>query len=354
MNSYMNLRVGTGKFFIDKDAINALPAELKRLGGKAMIIGGPSSTDKILSLFPSLGLNQNEHVIHRHTGACSRNWAQKYADEAHENNCTLIIGVGGGKCIDLAKCTSTFSDLPLINIPTSVATCVASSSVCIMYTDEGKPDGSVAMKKEVDVCIADTEIIGTSPKRTLAAGIFDSIAKYPEVIHNKTITSYKDCDLEKYICTINGKAIYDFLIGVCEEVIAKGTASPRFRDVVLTNLLHTSVVSGFSYGVNQLAIAHGYYDFMRREFTKEAAPYLHGELVAVGILAQMAFNGESVYEIDKLRTLMKKFDMPTSLKETGFRETEENIKLFIDYLIANTGLDETYKDALAFAIKTIM
>ena len=150
------------------------------------------------------------------------------------------------------------------------------------------------------------------------------------------------------------KAIYDFLIGVCEEVIAKGTASPRFRDVVLTNLLHTSVVSGFSYGVNQLAIAHGYYDFMRREFTKEAAPYLHGELVAVGILAQMAFNGESVYEIDKLRTLMRKFDMPTSLKETGFRETEENIKLFIDYLIANTGLDETYKDALAFAIKTIM
>ena len=29
-------------------------------------------------------------------------------------------------------------------------------------------------------------------------------------------------------------------------------------------------------------------------------------------------------------------------------------QLFIDYLIANTGLDETYKDALAFAIKTIM
>lgn len=354
MKEHMNLRVGTGKFIIDSGAIDVLPSEIARLGGRAMIIGGPTTTNIITNLFPSLGLNVDNHIIRRHTSACSRRWADEYANEAHSKDCTLIIGIGGGKCIDLAKAVATVADMPIITIPTSVATCVATSAVCIMYTDAGKPDGSMQMNKEVDVCIADVDIIGTAPKRTLAAGILDSIAKYPEVIHNRTITSYKDCDIEKYICTVNGKAIYDFLFGVMDEVMSKGTKSPRFRDVILTNLLHTSVVSGFSYGTNQLAIAHGYYDFMRRQFTEEAAGYLHGELVAVGIIAQMAFNHEPPYEIEKMRKLMIDAGMPTTLKGTGFIETEENINLLLDYLIENTGLTEEHRPLLRIALRVIM
>ena len=150
------------------------------------------------------------------------------------------------------------------------------------------------------------------------------------------------------------QAIYDFLFGVMDEVMSKGTKSPRFRDVILTNLLHTSVVSGFSYGTNQLAIAHGYYDFMRRQFTEEAAGYLHGELVAVGIIAQMAFNHEPPYEIEKMRKLMVDANMPTTLHGTGFEETEENINLLLDYLIENTGLTEEHRPLLRIALRAIM
>ena len=118
--------------------------------------------------------------------------------------------------------------------------------------------------------------------------------------------------------------------------------------------MHTSVVSGFSYGTNQLAIAHGYYDFMRRQFTEEAAGYLHGELVAVGIIAQMAFNHEPPYEIEKMRKLMVDANMPTTLHGTGFEETEENINLLLDYLIENTGLTEEHRPLLRIALRAIM
>ena len=61
--------------------------------------------------------------------------------------------------MDLAKCAATFGDMDLICVPTSVATCVASSSVCIMYQEDGSPDGSVPMNKEVDVVIADRKSV---------------------------------------------------------------------------------------------------------------------------------------------------------------------------------------------------
>ena len=59
---------------------------------------------------------------------------------------------------------------------------------------------------------------------------------------------------------MNSRAIYEFLMGEGPRVYDQGLASGRFTDVILTNLLHTSVVSGFSCGVNQLALAHGLYD----------------------------------------------------------------------------------------------
>lgn len=356
MKSYQNLRVGTGKFFYGQGSIEKFIPEILRLGGKPFIIGGPSSIERIRTLTAEPMSEDGIPAIFRvHDGACTRNAATAYSAEALACGCTVIVGVGGGKCIDLSKCASTFSGLPLITVPTSLATCVASSSVCIMYHEDGTPDGSVAMEKEVDVVIADSEILAGAPNRLLAAGIFDSIAKLPEVIHHCDIRSYRDCPIEKYICTVNSQAIYDFLTGEAENVYFNGLSSGRFTDFALTILLHTSVVSGFSCGVNQLAIAHGLYDFMRRSFTKEAAPYLHGEIVAVGVLIQMAFNGVPEQKREDLRRLMNLFCMPATLKEIGFPQTDESVRMLMDYLIPATGLNVlTDSDRLRQAIEAAM
>lgn len=353
-NSYVNLRVGVGKFFYGHGCIRELANETARLGGRPLIIGGPTSVKLVMGLcekeFAEKGV---QPVLRVHDGACSRSWAEIYRDTARENGCSLILGIGGGKCLDLAKCTASFAGLDLICVPTSIATCVASSSVCIMYHNDGSPDGSVAMSKEVDVVIADTDVIATAPKRTLAAGIFDSLAKLPEVVHNTKIASYRDCTLEKYICTVNSQAIYDFLMGEGPKVYDQGLASGRFTDVILTNLLHTSVVSGFSCGVNQLALAHGLYDFMRRSFTQEAAHMLHGEIVAVGILMQLKFNEMDESYVNQVRGLMRHMQLPTTLPQIGFDPTPEHIQLLVDYLIPGTALCAADEPRLREAIAQI-
>lgn len=352
---FVNLRVGVGKFFYGSGCISVLADEVKRLGGKPLIIGGPTVVPMVLALVQKDFDNAEiQPVVCIHTGACARDYAREYAQKAKAKNCTVILGIGGGKCLDLAKCTATFGNMDLINVPTSVATCVASSSVCIMYHKDGSPDGSVAMNKEVDVVIADTEVIATAPKRTFAAGIFDSIAKLPEVVHNTKIDSYKDCDIEKYICTVNSQGIYDFLMGEGPNVYDNGLASGRMTDLILTNLLHTSVVSGFSCGVNQLALAHGLYDFMRRSFTKEAAHMLHGEIVAVGVLMQMKFNDMDPSYVDGVRALMQHMKLPTTLPELGFTNNDACIALLMDYLVPATALSDADRPRLLEAIQFIL
>ena len=326
------LKFGVGRFIVGTGAIGKLEDEMKYFGKKALVIGGPSSIDRVAAKADLERLG----IVFRHRGACSKRWAEEYSRILKQEQCDLVIGVGGGKCIDLAKCAATYAGCPIITVPTSPATCVASSAVCIMYTDEGKADGSVAMGREVDVVVADTELIRSAPRRLWGAGMVDSLAKLPEVVHNLKITSYQDCDLNKYICYANGKVIWEFILGEGIALADKLETSDRVEDMIVTNLIHTSIVSGFSSGNGQLALAHGLYDFVRREFVEEAQDILHGEIVGVGLIMQMYYNGEKETEIKRLTGFMEHFGMPMTLADIHFADTLENRQKLVEYLKENT------------------
>ncbi|MCI6467141.1 MAG: iron-containing alcohol dehydrogenase [Faecalicatena sp.] len=330
------LKVGAGRFVVGAKAIQNLKREMQYFGKKALIIGGPSSVDKVAEC---VDLNELG-IVHRHTGECSKRWAEDYSEIVKQEQCDLIIGMGGGKCIDLAKCAATYANCPIITVPTSVATCAASSAVCIMYTDEGRSDGSVGMNREVDVVLADSEIIKNSPKRLWGAGLVDSLAKLPEVIHNLTIKNHKDCDLNKYICYINGKAIWEFIMGEGYVLADDQKDLGLVENMIVTNLIHTSIVSGFSSGSGQLALAHGLYDFIRREFVKEAKDILHGEIVGVGLIMQMYYNGDDPQEIENLKSFMEHFGMPMNLRDIHYEDTDDNRRKLIEYLTKSTNVTD--------------
>ena len=335
------LKVGVGKYFFGNGCIMELSKEILRFGGRPLVIGGVSSTELILNKCKSewdrYGINTN---IIKHNGECSINWAKKYAEYGKKSKSTVVVGIGGGKCIDLAKAVATLGNWSIITVPTSAATCVATSAVCVMYDDEGRTDCSIPMNQEVDVAIADTEIIAAAPRRTLAAGIMDSIAKLVEVKHKLNIVSYRDCNLKQYIGYINSKGIYEFLINEGKQAYEGDYPAERYTDLIMTNLLHTSIVSGFCSGSSQMALAHALYDSLRKWFVEDTRAYMHGELVAIGILLQMYFNRDSDSEIEKIKKLMKSMNMPMRLTESGFKDTEENRKILINSIEKITNMDD--------------
>jgi len=346
------LKIGCGKYYHGQGAVNRLADEIVRLGGRAFIIGGKSTLDLVMNAVANqLDRSSVSYYTSYHTAQCTTEWAQHYADIALKNNCTVLVACGGGKCIDTVKCASVYSELPIITVPTSIATCVATSMVAIMYDDSGKRTISVKLKKAIDVCIADDDLIGTAPRRLLAAGIFDSIAKLPESFHLKRVSSYLDCNLCEYIQIKNAEIIYEFLKNEAVDLYTNGKDARLFSDCILTNLLHTSIVSGFADGSGQLALAHAAYDFMRNNNTQNSASHLHGEIVAVGILIQMAFNQYPQKEIDEIYNLMKYMDMPLNLNDLDYDITPDSLDLFFNILAASSNI--TSKEDLALLKKAI-
>lgn len=345
---YVPLRVGVGKYFYGKGCIKQLTEEILRFGGRPLVIGGKTSSEIILNICKDEWTKQNISAqIYKHTGECSVNWAKKYVQAGFKAGCTVVVGIGGGKCMDLAKAVAVLGKWNIITVPTSAATCVATSAVCVMYNDEGRTDHSIQMDREVDVAIADTEIIASAPKRTLAAGIMDSVAKLVEIEHKLNISSYKDCELKQYIGFINSKGIYDFLIHEGADAYEKGISYERYTDIILTNLLHTSVVSGFCSGVSQMALAHALYDSLRKWFVEDTREAMHGEIVGIGVLMQMAFNNEKYTEFDCIHHVMEKMNMPTNLEAIGFIDTIENRRKLMDSIIEIANLDRE-KDMASF------
>ena len=334
------LKVGCGKFFHGRGVLSYLPGEIRRLGGKALIIGGKTSLERFwdcaASLFQADGV---PYTPFTHTGPCTTDRAMEFVHTAKENACSVLVAVGGGKCIDNVKCASVFSGLPVITVPSSIATCAATSMVAIMYNEKGQRAPAVNLKKEVDVCIADHDLIAAAPKRTLAAGILDSMAKYPESLHKKQVTGYQSCDLKEYIQIINAKGIYEFLSGEYEDLYRNNGSSGRFDDAILTNLLHTSIVSGFADGSGQLAVAHATYDFIRNYHTLKGSAFLHGELVAVGLLIQMAFNQCPSSEIGQVRSIMRSMNMPLTLGDIGYDTSPESLEFLIEHLAEDSDIN---------------
>lgn len=356
INSISPLKVGCGQYFEGEGYISLLPATLQRFGSRAYMIGGPKGADVVMNaLGDQLEQNHISYKLVCHEGQCTRDYAESYAEEAAKEGYTVIVGMGGGKCIDLAKATSVLSGLPIVTVPTSIATCVATSMVCIMYNDKGQRKPAINMRKEVDVCIADLNLIATAPPRLFASGILDSIAKLGECHHQKHVNSYRDCDTKEYIQLVNARAISEFLYGEGRDVYQNGKGAKRFADCVLTNLLHTSIVSGFADGSGQLALAHATYDFMRTYNTEKAKPYLHGEIVAVGLLLQLAFNNAPEEEITATRKLMADMNMPTTLKDIDYDTSKDSIDFYLSHIAADGNVkSEEEKAQLQKAVREIL
>ncbi len=177
-----SFRIGCGRYIQGVNAIAKCGEEVVRLGTSPLIIGDTTTLsltqDKLTKSIRSV-CKQYEFVVHN--GTCNEERAEELAKYACEKQYDVIVGVGGGVMMDFAKLCAHFAKLPVINIPTSSATCAAYAALSIRYTPEGKTVGSLHYENEVNAVIADTWILANQPIRLFLAGVFDALAKFVEI-----------------------------------------------------------------------------------------------------------------------------------------------------------------------------
>ncbi len=341
-------RIGCGRYLQKPDLLKECGAEIARLGKAPLIVGGKTALSVAR---PKMEKSVEEYCQTvcwvEHRGTCNHPAAQALAQQAQQQGLDVVVGVGGGVLMDLAKLVGDYAGLPVINIPTSSATCAAYTPLSVCYTPEGETVGTTHFGYEVSAVLVDTAVLAAQPPRLLLAGVFDALAKFVEIKHrfNETVTDYP---LGLDWAYGMAKGTFDQLIrhtSRCLEDMAAGRITDTVERVVFATIAVTGVISGIARGSNQTALAHKFYECTRTLFPVKSRPYLHGEIVGVGLLLQNHFNKELQHN-DFLLQMMKEYQMPGSLPDLGLEPTDGVRQQYYDLLKVSSAIEESRDEEL--------
>lgn len=313
-------KFGCGRYIQTPGAVARVGAEARRLGTRAYVLCGPTAHALTgAAAEQSLVAADVPCTLEVYAGPCCQEHAEEVAGAALRAGCDVIIGIGGGRILDLAKLVARLAgDLPVMTVPTSSATCAAFTPLSVVYTPEGRTRGSWYFPFEVAAVLVDMDIVGRQPARLLAAGIVDALAKWVEVRHHLARPDMPATeDVRTAACL--ARQAYDRLLAQARDAYADtqaGVASEAVWNAVYLSIVSAGMVSGTARGAYQSALAHAIYEWARANCTREAAGFLHGEIVGVGLFTQAAYNGDADIA-DELRAVMRAMGMPVTLAGVG-------------------------------------
>lgn len=153
---------------------------LQKLGfsKSALVVTGPKTYRIAANIILELLEKAGTKVDHLIVESATLNDIQKVEEKIRELQPQVVLGVGGGTKIDVAKYSSAKCRVPFISIPTTAShDGIASSLVSIKGLN--KPYSLVAQAPMA--IIADTEIIAQAEHRLTASGCGDVLAKLTAV-----------------------------------------------------------------------------------------------------------------------------------------------------------------------------
>jgi glycerol-1-phosphate dehydrogenase [NAD(P)+] len=175
------------KVLVGQGVIGDLGIFVKDLGpvNRVLIVTGPHVKQKVgrkaEESLSSSGLTAAWFVAENAT----KEVAEQIAKKASSERVSYIIGLGGGKSVDLSKLAAFYSGIPFVSVPTS-ASHDGMSSPFASIKGLDKPYSLVA--RPPAGILADIDVIADAPRRLILSGCGDLVAK---------ITAVKDWELAR-------------------------------------------------------------------------------------------------------------------------------------------------------------
>ncbi|MFP4005300.1 MAG: NAD(P)-dependent glycerol-1-phosphate dehydrogenase [Candidatus Hadarchaeia archaeon] len=220
----------------------------------------------------------------------------------------FLMGIGGGKCIDVAKSASFKENKSFISVPTAASHDGISSSRASIKGGGRKT--SVEAKPPMAV-IADTLIIKDSPSKLTSAGCGDMIANYTAVLDWKLSRKEKNERYSEYAAALSKMSAK--IVAENAEKIAEGEEEGA-RKIVKALISSGVAMSIASSSRPASGSEHLFSHALDRIAPK---PALHGEQCAVGSIMMTKLHGK---DWKSTRRSLKKLNCPTNAKELGIDE----------------------------------
>ncbi len=220
---------------------------------------------------------------------------------------SCVIGVGGGKIIDMGKVVAHRMNKPFISVPTAPSHDGIASERATITDDNDKI--SIRARPPMAV-IADVGVLAGAPPRLIAAGAADALSNLTSVQDWKIARDRKGeyySDYAAYLAKTSAKTVLRSagLIGRKEE---RG-----IRDLVEA-LLTSSIAMSMAGSSRPASGAEHAFSHCLDSLGSQA---LHGEQCGVGAILTSHLQGR---DWELIRETLKKVGAPTTAKELGISE----------------------------------
>jgi glycerol-1-phosphate dehydrogenase [NAD(P)+] len=181
-----NVLVGHGVLDRTGEAVADL-----HLGGTPLVVTSPTPNEVAAGRVTAQFENATTVVVER----ASFESVEQVIDRAREVDVGFLIGVGGGKAIDIAKMAAAELDTGFVSVPTAASHDGIVSGRASM--PEGKQRHSVAAAPPLAV-VADTTVLAEAPWRLTTAGCADIISNYTAVRDWELARRLKNVEYSEY------------------------------------------------------------------------------------------------------------------------------------------------------------
>ena len=299
---------------------------IKQISSSPLILGKSSATKYIRKKLSNDLAENNLKVTceELHYDCCDED-LNRVEQILKSNNSDSIIAAGGGKVLDAGKLLADRLSIPCITIPLSASTCAGWTALSNIYTKEGKFIKDVSLKSCPNLLIFDHSFIKTAPKKTLASGIADALAKWYE----SSLTSSASNDgIVQQAIQISRVLRDQLLINGQEAFLTKDDFNISWCNTIEACALTAGLIGGIGGEKCRTAAAHAIHNSITQLEPKKKP--LHGEIVGVGILIQLKLEEElnknklASQSILQLTKFMKSLDLPTTISELGINVFEND------------------------------
>ena len=226
--------------------------------------------------------------------------------ESFSDGIDFLVGIGGGRPIDLAKQAGFNKNIPFISIPTA-ASHDGFGSARASIRQEGSKTSMQAIPPIA--VVADTNIISKAPKRLLAAGVGDIISNQTAVLDWKL--EGQEADYSEYAAALSEMAAQLVEDGI--EKVASGTEEGV--RLVVKALISSGVAMSIA-GTSRPA-SGGEHKFSHWLDANCATPALHGEQCGLGSIVTMYLHGGNW---EKIRDTLVTVNAPVNAKKLGIED----------------------------------
>lgn len=165
---------------VGNETLSLISAICKRLGfsESAFVVTGPETQRvagrRVIDLLHDKGMDVDHLIV-----ASSTVWDVRAVEERiRELKPQVVLGIGGGTKIDVAKLSSARQEIPFISVPTTASHDGIASPVAAL---KGLKKPYSVMAQSPMAIVADTNVIIQSDYRFTASGCGDVIAKFTAV-----------------------------------------------------------------------------------------------------------------------------------------------------------------------------